>query len=165
MTPAKEAADAGDIEDPEFRDSAHCRAALHRRVVESSAELDNPEFGDAPHWWAALHRFVASPAKEAADAGDTEDPKFGDAAHCGAALHRSIAIPAKEAADVGAARVVDTPGTAPVVKEAAENAVGVSQIVGATKAAETPGAARDAARITLEGAKEPEQLSSRKLLS
>ena len=133
MTPAKEAADAGDIEDPEFRDSAHCRAALHRRVVESSAELDNPEFGDAPHWWAALHRFVASPAKEAAD--------------------------------VGAARVVDTPGTAPVVKEAAENAVGVSQIVGATKAAETPGAARDAARITLEGAKEPEQLSSRKLLS
>ena len=139
MTPAKEAADAGDIEDPEFRDSAHCRAALHSAV--------------------------ASPAKEAADAGDTEDPKFGDAAHCGAALHRSIAIPAKEAADVGAARVVDTPGTAPVVKEAAENAVGVSQIVGATKATETPGAARDAARITLEGAKEPEQLSSRKLLS
>ena len=44
-SPAKEAADSGDIDDPKFGDSAHCRAALHRSI--------------------------ASPAKEAADAGET----------------------------------------------------------------------------------------------
>ena len=34
-SPSKEAVIAGDTEDPEFGDAAHCRAALHRPVVES----------------------------------------------------------------------------------------------------------------------------------
>ena len=66
---------------------------------------------------------------------------FGDAAHCRAALHRSVATPTKEAADVGATRVAESPGAAPIVKEAAENAIGASKIVGAARVAETPGAA------------------------
>ena len=65
------------------------RAALHRPVVEAAdgGDTDNSEFRDAAHCRAALHRSVASPAKEAADAGDTKDHEFGDAAYCRAALH------------------------------------------------------------------------------
>ena len=34
-------------EDPEYRDTALCRATLHRPVVESTAEPEDPETGDA----------------------------------------------------------------------------------------------------------------------
>ena len=50
MTPPEEVADAGDTNDPEFGDDAHCGAALHRSV--------------------------ASPVEEEADAGDKEDPEY-----------------------------------------------------------------------------------------
>ena len=54
-----------------------------------------------------------------------------------------------------AARVAETPGAAPVVKEAVENAVGASQIVRTANVAETPGAAKVATRITVEAATGP----------
>ena len=73
----------------------------------------------------------------------------------------------KEAADnavgisqiLGAARVAETPGAAPIVKEAAGNVVEASYIVGTAKVGETLGAAKVAARITGEGANKPEQLN------
>ena len=46
--------------------------------MESAAEPDDPEFVNAAHCRAALHRSVASPAKEAADSGDTDDPKCSE---------------------------------------------------------------------------------------
>ena len=56
---------------------------------------------------------------------------------CRASLYRPVASPAKEAAEnvvgasqiVGAAKVAETLGAAPEAKEAAENAVEASQIV------------------------------------
>ena len=38
MTSAEEVTDAGDTNDPEFGDDAHCRAALHRSVASPEEE-------------------------------------------------------------------------------------------------------------------------------
>ena len=54
----------------EYGDTAHCRATLHRPVVESAAEPEVSEHGDAAHCRTVLYRPVASPAKEAAETGD-----------------------------------------------------------------------------------------------
>ena len=65
-------------------------------------------------------------------AAELNVPEFGDAAHCRAALHISVSSPAKEATQiVGAARVAEIPGAAPVVKEAAEKAARVADTSGA----------------------------------
>ena len=57
------------------------------------------------------------------------------------------------------ANVAETPGTAPVVKKAAGNVVGASEIVGVAKVVETPGTATVAARITVEASNESEDLN------
>ena len=43
-------------EDPEYGDTAHCRATLYRPVVEPAAESEDPEYGDDAHCRAALNR-------------------------------------------------------------------------------------------------------------
>ena len=93
-------------------------------------------------------------------AAEPDDPEFGDAAHCRAAPHRPVVSPAKESAEnaveapqiVGVTKVAETPGAAKLAKEAAVNAVEAPQILGAAEVAETPGAAKVAARIVLEAA-------------
>ena len=83
-------------------------------------------------------------------AAEPDDPEFEDAAHCWAAPHRPVVSPAKESAEnavkapqiVGATKRAETPGAAQITKEAAENAVEALQIVGAAEVVETPGAAR-----------------------
>ena len=67
-------------------------------------------------------------------AAKSEDPKYGDAARCGTALQTLATSPTKEAAinAVGASQIVRTaniaesPGAAPVVKEADGNIVEAS---------------------------------------
>ena len=58
------------MDDSEYRDAAHCRATLHRPVVESAAKPEDPEYGDAAHSRTVFYRPTASPAKEAAETGD-----------------------------------------------------------------------------------------------
>ena len=83
---------AAESDDPEFRDAAHCRAALHRPDIESVAELDDLDFRDAAHCRAAFHRpNVESAAKP-------DEPDSGDAAPYRAALHRPV-VQAAEAGD------------------------------------------------------------------
>ena len=53
---------------------------------------------------------------------------------------------------VGETKAAETPGAAPVAKKAEEKAVEASQIVGALEVAETPGAAKVAARIVVKSA-------------
>ena len=80
---------------------------------------------------------------------EPEDPVYGDAAHCRRAYHRPVASPVKEAAEnaVGTsqilrtANVAETSGAASVLKEAAENTVRASQIERTANLAETPGPA------------------------
>ena len=55
------------MDDSEYRDAAHCRATLHRPVVESAAKPEDPEYGDAAHSRTVFYRPTASPAKEAAE--------------------------------------------------------------------------------------------------
>ena len=43
-------------DDPEYRDAANRRAALHRPVVESAAEPEDPDYGDTSHCRRAFHR-------------------------------------------------------------------------------------------------------------
>ena len=81
----------------------------------------------------------------------SEDYGYGDAAHCRTAFHRPVVSPAKEAAEnterasqIGRTdNIAGTSGEAPLVKEAAENALEAFRIVGTAKEAETLGAATE----------------------
>ena len=119
---------------------------LYNTDSTSEAALYSPddlEYGDAANCRAALHRPVVESAVE------PEDPVYGDAAHCRRAYHRPVASPVKEAAEnaVGTsqilrtANVAETSGAASVLKEAAENTVRASQIERTANLAETPGPA------------------------
>ena len=126
------------LEDPVYGDAAHCKAALHRPVMEPAVtEPEDPEYEDDAHCRTVVYRSVASPAKEAAETGD-------------AAIYRQLLTDpvvslTKEATEiaVGSSQIVKTPnveGTseaAPVVKEAAEETVRASKIVRAARVAET----------------------------
>ena len=67
---------AEELDDPEFEDAAHCRAALHRPDVESAAIRDEPDTRDADLYRAALHK----PVVEAAKTEERDDPDAEDAA-------------------------------------------------------------------------------------
>ena len=104
----------------------------------SEAALYSPEdseYGDVANCRATLHRPVVESTSE------PEGPEYGDAAHCRTTLHRPLVSPENEAAEnTVRASQIGISGAAPLVKEAAENAVEASWIVGAAKVPETLGA-------------------------
>ena len=100
-----------------------------RPDVKTAAEPDDPEFGDSAHCRAALHRPVTAPvAKEATESAVDVSQIVGAAK---AAETPGAARVAPEAAEnvvetsqiIGATKAAETPGAAPDAKEAAENAV------------------------------------------
>ena len=93
----------------------------------------------------ALQKPDVDPTKEAV--GNTVD-----ASHCGSSQSNKDSRSSSDSKEktgnalgasqtVRTANVAETPGAAPVVKEAAKNAEGASQIVRTANVAETPGAA------------------------